>query len=57
MPAGGEQPLRALALEPEAFLTAITGNSVSNAAAGALVDRRLTANAQTGADADSGPKA
>jgi MFS family permease len=52
-----DQPLRTLALGREAFLTAITGNSMSSAAADALVDQRLTANAQTDADADSGPNA
>jgi MFS family permease len=47
-----DQPLRTLALEREAFLVAIASNSMSSTAADALVDRRLTANAQ--ADPDGG---
>jgi hypothetical protein len=37
-----DQPLRTLALGREAFLVAITGNSMSSAAADALVTQRLT---------------
>jgi CRP-like cAMP-binding protein len=39
-----EQPLRTLALGREEFLTAVTGNSTSRAAADTLVARRLTAD-------------
>jgi len=46
-----DQPLRTLALEREAFLVAITGNSMSGAAAEALVTQRLTADSPTGPDA------
>ncbi len=45
-----DQPLRTLALDREAFLVAITGNSVSNAAADALVTQRLTADSLTDPD-------
>jgi len=47
-----DQPLRTLALDREAFLVAITGNSLSSAAADALVTRRLTADSL--ADPDAG---
>lgn len=47
-----DQPLRTLALEREAFLVAIASNSMSGAAADALVDQRLLEN--TLADADGG---
>ncbi len=47
-----DQPLRTLALEREAFLVAIASNSVSSAAADALVDQRLIEN--TPADPDGG---
>jgi hypothetical protein len=39
-----EQPLRTLALGREEFLTAVTGNSTSRAAADTLAARRLTAD-------------
>src|SRR6516162_145672 len=39
-----EQPLRTLALGRKEFLTAVTGNSVSKAAADALVAQRLSAH-------------
>src|SRR5215472_3521848 len=39
-----EQPLRTLALGREEFLTAVTGNSTSRAAADALVAQRLSAD-------------
>jgi MFS family permease len=39
-----EQPLRTLALDREEFLTAVTGNSTSMAAADALVAQRLAAD-------------
>jgi CRP-like cAMP-binding protein len=42
-----DQPLRTLALDREAFLVAITGNSLSSAAADALVAQRLTADPDT----------
>ena len=45
------QPLRTLALEREAFLVAITGNSMSGAAADALVTQRLAADSLTEPDA------
>ena len=38
------QPLRTLALDREAFLVAVSGNSMSSAAADALVSQRLTAD-------------
>ena len=47
-----DQPLHTLALEREAFLVAIASNSLSGAAADALVDQRLLEN--TLADADGG---
>jgi MFS family permease len=47
-----DQSLRTLALEREAFLVAIASNSMSGAAADALVDQRLLEN--TLADADGG---
>jgi MFS family permease len=47
-----DQPLRTLALERDAFLVAIASNSISSAAADALVDRRLIEN--TPADPDGG---
>jgi predicted MFS family arabinose efflux permease len=39
-----DEPLRTLALDREAFLVAITGNSLSSAAADVLVTQRLTAD-------------
>ena len=45
------QSLRTLALEREAFLVAITGNSMSGAAAGTLVTQRLAADSLTEPDA------
>jgi hypothetical protein len=39
-----DQPLRTLALDRETFLVAVTGNSMANAAADALVTLRLTAD-------------
>jgi CRP-like cAMP-binding protein len=39
-----DQPLRTLALDREAFLVAVTGNSMSSAAADVLVTQRLTAD-------------
>lgn len=39
-----EQPMRTLALDRKAFLIAVAGNSVSTAAADALVSRRLAAD-------------
>ena len=45
-----DQPLRTLALDREAFLVAITGNSLSSAAADALVTQRLTADSPTDPD-------
>jgi CRP-like cAMP-binding protein len=39
-----EQPLRTLALGRDEFLTAVTGNSTSKAAAGALAAQRLSAD-------------
>jgi CRP-like cAMP-binding protein len=45
-----EQPLRTLALGREEFLTAVTGNSTSRAAADTLVARRLTAGPPEGID-------
>jgi CRP-like cAMP-binding protein len=47
-----DQPLRTLALERNAFLVAIASNSISSAAADALVDQRLIEN--TPADPDGG---
>jgi len=47
-----DQSLRTLALEREAFLVAIASNSMSGAAADALVDQRLLEN--TLVDADGG---
>jgi Cyclic nucleotide-binding domain/Major Facilitator Superfamily len=47
-----DQPLRTLALDREAFLVAITGNSLSSAAAEALVTERLTADSP--ADPEAG---
>src|SRR5262245_29626889 len=47
-----EQALRTLALGREAFLTAVTGNSTSKAAADALAAQRLSADAP---DRDNGP--
>jgi len=47
-----DQPLCTLALDREAFLVAITGNSMSSAAADALVTRRLAADSLTDPDAD-----
>ena len=44
-----DQPLRTLALDRETFLVAITGNSLSSAAADALVTQRLTADPSTNA--------
>jgi MFS family permease len=49
------QPLRTLALQRDAFLVAVTSNSRSSAAADALVDQRLTANAQADPDTGSAP--
>lgn len=45
-----EQQLRTLALSRDAFLTAVTSNSTSKAAAGALVARRLSARAPDHSD-------
>lgn len=42
-----DQPLRTLALDREAFLVAITGNSLSSAAADAIVTERLAADPDT----------
>jgi CRP-like cAMP-binding protein len=39
-----DQPLRTLALGRDAFLFAVTGNSLSNAAADALMNQRLRAD-------------
>jgi hypothetical protein len=47
-----EQPLRTLALGREEFLTAVTGNSTSKAAADALAARRLSADPP---DRNNGP--
>jgi hypothetical protein len=47
-----DQPLRTLALERDAFLVAVASNSISSAAADALVDQRLIEN--TPADPDGG---
>jgi len=47
-----DQPLRTLALEREAFLVAVTSNSMSSAAADALADQRLLEN--SAADRDGG---
>jgi Cyclic nucleotide-binding domain len=47
-----EQPLRTLALGRQEFLTAVTGNSTSLAAAGALAAQRLSTDAP---DRDDGP--
>lgn len=41
------EPLRTMALDREAFLVAITGNSLSSAAADALVTERLAADPDT----------
>ena len=45
-----DQPLHTLALDREAFLVAITGNSLSSAAADTLVTQRLTAGSPTDPD-------
>lgn len=45
-----EQPLRTLALGREEFLTAVTGNSMSKAAADALTAQRLSAGAEDRGD-------
>lgn len=41
-----DQPLRTLSREREAFLFAVTGSSVSSAAADELVTQRLTADSE-----------
>ena len=46
-----DQPLRTLALDREAFLVAITGNSLSSAAADSLVTQRLAADSPADPDA------
>jgi CRP-like cAMP-binding protein len=45
-----EQPLRTLALGRKEFLTAVTGNSMSKAAADALVAQRLSAHPSDSGD-------
>jgi len=45
-----DEPLRTVALQREAFLVAIMGNSMSSVAADALVERRLTANSHADSD-------
>jgi hypothetical protein len=47
-----DQPLRTLTLDREAFLVAVTGNSVSSAATDELVTQRLTADALADTDID-----
>jgi hypothetical protein len=47
-----DQPLRTLALDREAFLVAVTGNSMSSAATDELVTQRLTADALADPDID-----
>lgn len=49
------EPLRTLALDREAFLVAVTGNSMSSAAADALVTQRLTAGSPADPDKDGTP--
>jgi CRP-like cAMP-binding protein len=46
-----DQALRTLALDREAFLVAITGNSLSSAAADSLVTQRLAADSPADPDA------
>ena len=46
-----DQPLRTLALDRETFLFAVTGNSLSNAAADALMTQRLRADSLADPDA------
>jgi len=48
-----DQPLHTLALDRETFLVAVTGNSMSSAAADALVTQRLAADSPADPDADS----
>jgi hypothetical protein len=48
-----DQPLRTLALDREAFLVAVTGNSMSSLAADALVNQRLTADSRADPDIPS----
>jgi MFS family permease len=50
-----DQPLRTLAPDREAFLVAVTGNNMSNAAADALVTQRLTADSQADPDEHRAP--
>ena len=50
-----DQPLRTLALDRETFLVAVTGNSMSNAAADALVTQRLTADSVADPDRHGTP--
>ncbi|MBO0817807.1 MAG: cyclic nucleotide-binding domain-containing protein, partial [Actinobacteria bacterium] len=45
-----EQPLHTLTLDRDDFLTAVTGNSMSTAAADALVEQRLSADAPDPSD-------
>ena len=47
-----DQPLRTLALDREAFLVAVTGNSMSSAATDELVTQRLAADALADPDID-----
>jgi hypothetical protein len=48
-----DEPLRTVALQREAFLVAIMSDGMSSVAADALVDQRLTANAQADPDIDT----
>jgi hypothetical protein len=48
-----DQSLRTLALDREAFLVAVTGNSMSSLAADALVNQRLTADSRADPDIPS----
>jgi hypothetical protein len=50
-----EQPLRTLALGREEFLTAVTGNSMSKAAADALAAQRLSTDAPDRSDGSARP--
>jgi len=50
-----DQPLRTLALDRETFMVAITGNSMSSAAADALVTQRLAADSLADQDTDGTP--
>lgn len=47
-----DQPLRTLALDRETFMVAITGNSMTSAAADALVTQRLAADSLADQDTD-----